>query len=192
MNARRHVRESRSGRWPATATELMTANPKSVNQHATIQATADALRERCLHVAPVIDDAGRPVGVVSRTDLLEFGIGVCGQTKSPATRGINSTPHLAATSAHDPRVREIMATHVFSVPMDTPLLSVARTFSNRKVKSLFVTDGSGVLVGTIDVNDVLRALIERQPTPLRDKASEAGDPVNRRNGSCSLSSAIPP
>ena len=57
---------------PATAAKVMTPNPKSINRHATVRETAEILHEHGLHIAPVIDDAGRPIGVVSRTDLLDY------------------------------------------------------------------------------------------------------------------------
>ena len=53
-----------------TAAELMTTNPQSLRQDATVGEAAAFLSTRGFGAAPVIDEAGRPVGVVSRTDLL--------------------------------------------------------------------------------------------------------------------------
>ena len=53
-----------------TAADLMTPNPKSARQAATVSEAAAFLSLRGISAAPVIDEAGRPVGVVSRTDLL--------------------------------------------------------------------------------------------------------------------------
>ncbi len=53
-----------------TAAELMTTNPQSLRQGATVAEAAAFLSTRGFSAAPVIDEAGRPVGVVSRTDLL--------------------------------------------------------------------------------------------------------------------------
>src|SRR4051812_25094806 len=69
MTTRVKSRAVRATRNSATAANVMTPNPKSINRHTTIRETAEILHEHGLHIAPVIDDAGRPVGVVSRTDL---------------------------------------------------------------------------------------------------------------------------
>src|SRR5207249_7811364 len=54
----------------ATAEELMTTNPISIHASASVQEALALLTDRGFSAAPVIDDAGRPVGVLSRTDLL--------------------------------------------------------------------------------------------------------------------------
>src|SRR5438876_11343413 len=54
----------------ATAEELMTSNPISIHASASVQEALALLTDRGFSAAPVIDDAGRPVGVLSRTDIL--------------------------------------------------------------------------------------------------------------------------
>src|ERR1700739_4207921 len=54
----------------ATAAALMTPNPGSLSQGAAIQEAIALLTDRGFGAAPVIDDAGRPVGVLSRGDIL--------------------------------------------------------------------------------------------------------------------------
>src|SRR5258708_6792863 len=54
----------------ATAEELMSPNPVSLYQGASIQEAIVLLTDRGFGAAPVIDDAGRPVGVLSRGDIL--------------------------------------------------------------------------------------------------------------------------
>src|SRR3954454_20667734 len=53
-----------------TAEDLMTSNPISIHAGATVQEAVALLTDRGFSAAPVIDAAGRPVGVLSRTDLL--------------------------------------------------------------------------------------------------------------------------
>lgn len=71
-----------------TARDLMTANPVSIHQAATVGEAAAFLSGRGISAAPVIDEAGRPVGVVSGTDLLT------GSTQTPleAEHGLHPTP----------------------------------------------------------------------------------------------------
>jgi CBS domain-containing protein len=54
----------------STAKDLMTSNPMSIRQKATVSEAAAFLAGKGVSAAPVIDEAGRPVGVVSSTDIL--------------------------------------------------------------------------------------------------------------------------
>src|SRR4030081_2254929 len=53
-----------------TARDLMTPNPLAVPDSATVPEIMALFTDRGENAAAVIDGAGRPVGVVSRTDLL--------------------------------------------------------------------------------------------------------------------------
>ena len=53
-----------------TAAELMTENPVSVSQTAKLARPWPCSSTRASSAAPVMDEAGRPVGVLSRSDLL--------------------------------------------------------------------------------------------------------------------------
>src|SRR5436309_7364556 len=53
-----------------TAAELMTENPISIRHDAGVREAVALMTDRGFTVAPVIDDSGRPVGVVSITDIL--------------------------------------------------------------------------------------------------------------------------
>src|SRR5438046_2819594 len=53
-----------------TAAELMVANPVSMRDKATIQEVVALLTDKGFSAAPVIDAAGRPIGVVSRADIV--------------------------------------------------------------------------------------------------------------------------
>jgi CBS domain-containing protein len=50
--------------------ELMSPNPVSIRRDASIREALELLTDYGFGAAPVIDEAGRPVGVVSRTDVL--------------------------------------------------------------------------------------------------------------------------
>src|SRR5690242_1167283 len=52
-----------------TAREVMTRNPLSINETATIRDIAAFLFAKRMSAAPVINEAGRAVGVVSHSDI---------------------------------------------------------------------------------------------------------------------------
>lgn len=54
------------------AVDLMTRPPVRLAEHASIRDAAAILTDRKIGALAVVDDQGRPVGVVSRTDLVRF------------------------------------------------------------------------------------------------------------------------
>lgn len=132
-----------------TAEDLMTTSPQSLRRDATISEATAFLSTRKFSAAPVIDEAGRPVGVVSRTDLLNH------HCQNPATTGQNS-------EGYDPDgeipVRSVMTPATFCVRADTPAAKVISKMMALNVRRLFVVDDDGVLVGVVSAFDVLREL----------------------------------
>src|SRR5580704_14420071 len=53
-----------------TAADLMVRNPISLRAKAGAAEASTLFTEKGITAAPVIDEAGRPIGVVSRSDLL--------------------------------------------------------------------------------------------------------------------------
>src|SRR5438876_799066 len=110
-----------------SAADLMSANPVSIPEQATVNEVAALLVDRGFHAAPVIDDAGRPIGVVSTGDILRHD--------REYSRHLSQVPEYYArseltipTGERLPKgsfqieavdrtpVREIMTPAIFSVP----------------------------------------------------------------------------
>ena len=53
-----------------TAEDVMAPNPISIRAEAGVPEAIVLFTEKGIAAAPVIDEAGRPIGVVSRSDLL--------------------------------------------------------------------------------------------------------------------------
>jgi CBS domain-containing protein len=149
----------------ATAEELMTVNPISIHAGASVQEALAMLTDRGFSAAPVIDEAGRPVGVLSRTDLL-----VHERERGGRLPLLDQTewdmPHRPregfSVEVVDPtRVRDIMTPVVFTVMLDTSARQVVEQMLALKVHHLFVVDEEHALVGVVSPLDVLRHL--RQP-----------------------------
>lgn len=150
----------------ATAAELMTKNPVSLPQDATIVEAAAFLIEKEISAAPVIDDAGRPVGVLSHTDLVRHDLDPAAGKVKPADfyhvadlfwpPAVRTLMH--GQKSDDTRVKDIMTPTVLSVAPDDTALTVVAELLALKVHRLFVMDDVGVLVGVISTFDVLRKL----------------------------------
>jgi CBS domain-containing protein len=139
-----------------TAADLMAPNPVSIRADATAPEASTFLSGKGFSAAPVIDEAGRPVGVLSLADLV-----VHGQAAAiPASgRGDDRTSR--------PLVRDVMTPTVFSVAPETPAGTVVEQMLGLQVHHLFVVDQGGVLIGVISTLDVLRHLRPEPPAAPR-------------------------
>ena len=124
-----------------TAAELMTAGPTSLHATATVDEATRFLTEKAFGAAVVIDDAGHPLGVVTKTDVL-----------------VHARQRKPGLEPDDTPVTEFMTPAVFSVRPDTPARSVVEQLLALNVHHLFVSDPAGVIVGVISPVDVLRKL----------------------------------
>ena len=124
-----------------TARDLMHAGPVSLAATATAAEAAAFLTAKGFGAAVVIDDAGHPLGVVTKTDVL-----------------VHARQRRPGLEPDDTPVTEFMTPAVFSVRPDTPARSVIEQLLALNVHHLFVSDAAGVIVGVISPVDVLRKL----------------------------------
>jgi CBS-domain-containing membrane protein len=150
-----------------TAADLMTPNPVSIRAEASVREAIALLTDRDIGAAPVIDEAGHPLGVVSQSDILVHDrerIAPLGDTPDFYTRveldhewdGLPEgfeVEHVDRTT-----VREIMTPVVFAVSPDATTARVVEEMVQMRVHRLFVTDEDGALIGVISTMDLLKRL----------------------------------
>jgi CBS domain-containing protein len=137
-----------------TASDLMVPSPISLCAEANVAEAMLLFTEKGITAAPVIDDSGHPIGVVSRSDLLVHQAEVekhRSQPSSPAN--FDAAPKTAVS------VADLMTPAVFAVSEDTPVKRVISDLLGLRVHRLFVVDNDGTLVGIITTMDVLKHLM---------------------------------
>lgn len=146
------------------AANFMTPNPLSISQNTPVSEAATFLARRGISAAPVIDEAGRPVGVVSSIDILihmgqaaVYQVGAPRGDARPESRAISGDNSWAET-ANRCTVREIMTPGVFCVHPETPAAKVVEKMLALKVRRLFVVDDKDALIGVISAIDILGQL----------------------------------
>jgi predicted transcriptional regulator len=149
----------------ATARDLMTPNPVSLRDAATIREAIAFLIDKNIGGAPVIDEAGRPVGVLSQHDIVVHDretVHYANTDHEFVNPGSVLAKHLdddfQVESVDQTEVRDMMTPVIFSVRLDTPACTVIEEMLALKVHRLFVVDDNGVLVGVITALDVMRHL----------------------------------
>lgn len=149
-----------------TAADLMAPNPISIAATANVQEALMLLTDKNFSAAPVIAEGGRPVGVISRSDLLihdrELGrklVPVADDyLDSRLERDLDVPAGFQVESVDPTTVDDIMTPAVFSVRPDTPASKVVSEMIGLHVHRLFVTDDDGTLIGVISTMDILKNL----------------------------------
>jgi len=146
-----------------TAEDLMAPNPISLRAEAGVAEAIMLFTEKGITAAPVIDEAGRPIGVVSRSDLLihrrECDSHLAAKPDyffAPTFESAEAP--LQDRPAVDVTVADVMTPAVFAVSPHTSVARVVSDMVGLRVHRLFVVDEAGVLVGVITTMDVLRHL----------------------------------
>jgi CBS domain-containing protein len=146
-----------------TAEELMTSNPVSLREDATVPEAIALMTDCGYSAAPVIDEAGHPIGVLSRTDILVHDREQV-RHAHPADEREETHPRrsrhegFSIEIADSTRVRDIMTPAVFTVSLTTPATDVVKRMCEMKVHQLFVVDEDNALVGIISALDIVRRL----------------------------------
>jgi CBS domain-containing protein len=151
------------------ASELMTSNVVSISEKASVREALAMLIDRGFSGAPVVNDAGRPVGVISQSDVLIHDR----NTVVRAQRAPDFYTHADITAAvGEPvsgfqiesvdraTVGDVMTPIVFSVSPDSTAREVIEEMLRLRVHRLFVVGRDGVLVGVISMSDVVRHLLD--------------------------------
>ena len=145
-----------------TAADLMTANPLSIREDATLAEATRFLTDKGVSGAVVISEAGRPVGVISTSDILIHDREQLGRDELvplPLDEDASLGDAGAINFAGGPTfVSEIMTPIVFTVRAEDPAYKVVEQMILLNVHRLFVIDDAGVVVGVISALDILRNL----------------------------------
>ena len=144
--------------------DLMTRNVVTVSPDTTLSELYAILQKEHITGAPVLDNSGKLVGVVSQRDL------IVAEAQSFASNSEYSDVEELFSSRliEDDRVirrrfnwvEEIMTRRVVTTTPDTSIRDVCRLMCEKKVKRLPVISGDK-FVGIISFTDIMRFLADR-------------------------------
>jgi CBS domain-containing protein len=161
------IRENRLILDLERAHELMTPNPISIPATATVKEAVAVLVDKRISAAAVVDVVGRPVGVLSQSDILIHHRNKAESTppmpeyyqKTDLTAGGKSLlTTFKFENVDRTLVHQVMTPTVIAVRPNESAARVVGEMVAFKIHRLFVVDEAGVLVGVISAFDVLRKL----------------------------------
>lgn len=159
----------RTAEPPASPTQLQVSHIAQrtvvgVDLDTPFMDIARMLAREQLGAVPVVDAAGRVVGVVAESDLLARAATQASSDK-PGTLGklLGRRPRTVGGTA-----ATLMSAPALTVHPRTPVVEAARDAARSRVRQVFVTDHKGRLVGVVSRGELLHALV-RDDAAIREE-----------------------
>ncbi|WP_089107324.1 CBS domain-containing protein [Streptomyces hyaluromycini] len=136
---------------PHVVSDVMTHTVLALRHGAAFKDIVKAMQQWQVSAAPVLDDHGRVVGVVSEADLLRKE-----QARADAP---GRPPEPDRTKARAVTAEELMTVPAITVHPGATLPEAARTMARHGVKRLPVVDADGLLRGVVSRADLLKVFL---------------------------------
>jgi CBS domain-containing protein len=140
-----------------TVRDVMTSQVVTVRENTSFHDLVRLLAKRHVSALPVVDGAGRVVGVVSESDLFLKQVQPIrdgtGWLLEGRRRRLERAKSAGATAA------QVMTAPAVTVHAEQPIADAARRMHDRGVKRLAVVNNAGVLVGIVTRSDLLKAYL---------------------------------
>jgi predicted transcriptional regulator len=150
-----------------TVGDLMTRQVFTLPASLSLGGAAWALMHRGVSGAPVCDDEGNVVGVLSETELLEARVEMPDGGAEPG----------GDAEDDDLCVADVMTPAVLAVGTNEPIAEVVELMTIHGAHRVLVVDEAGAIAGIITTVDLLRHLADGRLSPSRDLVSPAPSPA---------------
>ena len=142
-------------RWDlVTAADLMQPNVVVINYATPLSEAARTLSEGNISGAPVVDEAGHIVGILSMKDLVGAFANLLaeGQARKPEMPGFSDRPKPGEDIAGD-----LMNAQIYSVPAEAKLKEIAKVMTEHQIHRVLV-ERDGKHVGLLSTMEIMNAL----------------------------------
>lgn len=145
------------------AREIMTPNPILLKREMSVKDAAEILTKNKIGGAPVVDDEGNIVGIVSERDLIMRDVRLRYPTVIHVLDSFIYLPNPANQFNQDLRkavgatVGDVMSTHVIAVDPGATIEDVATMMVDHKVDRLPVVE-DGKPIGIITKADIVKTI----------------------------------
>jgi CBS domain-containing protein len=150
----------------STVRDVMTERVVAVRKDAPFKEMIARMRESQISAFPVIDAAGKVVGVVSEADMLNKEADQASPGSIASILRFRDHEKAAGITAG-----ELMTRPAVTIGPDAPVVEAARLMRDHRVKRLPVTNATGHLIGIVSRADVL-SVFTRPDEKIRHEVTE--------------------
>jgi CBS domain-containing protein len=152
------------------ARDIMVKSIVTVKKNQTVKEALDLLAKHNVSGLPVVDDAGKVVGVISGTDIMQYSYlkQVVPQTGVPFW----ISPYLEVDDIasirqgfevlHRTMIETVMTKKVYTVTEETPVSEIAKLLIKRKINRVPVVNHHHKLTGIITRTDLVKFMAESE------------------------------
>ncbi len=153
---------------PKTVADVMTRDPITVRPTTPLNEVIKILAEKRISGLPVVNEAGKLVGVISETDLMWRESGV---TPPAYIMLLDSVIYLENPARYDRElhkalgetVKEVMTDHhIVTITPDKSVPEAAQLMHERGVHRLPVLGPDGQVIGILTRGDIIRLMAAEQ------------------------------
>lgn len=149
-----------------TVADAMTAEVAVVQPETPLKEAIKLLVEKRISGLPVVNDAGKLMGVLSESDLMWQETGV---DTPPYIMFLDSVIYLQNPAQYEKElhkalgqtVGEVMSDRPISITRDRPLKEAAQVMHKREVRRLPVVDEQEAVVGIITRGDIVKTMADQ-------------------------------
>jgi CBS domain-containing membrane protein len=146
-----------------TAADVMSRDLLVIPRHMSLRAAAHLLAKSRVSGAPVTDELGRCVGVLSRTDLIRWmdrGEGTATRVAEAAACVCSDWQMLALGQVPEDEVRQYMTTDLVTADPEARLGHLARCMIDAHIHRVVILDRQQRPVGIVTGGDILAAVAQ--------------------------------
>jgi CBS domain-containing protein len=151
--------------WEPTVESVMTKDVVTAHESTGFKELVALLTEHEISGIPIVDDNGRPVGVVSESDTLAKEEYDGGNTRMPLLSRERRTQWHKASGL---RAVDLMTSPAITVLSSSSITAAARLLAEKKVRRLCVVNLSGTLTGVISRRDIIGTYLREDGQILAD------------------------
>jgi len=141
------------------ASAVMVSDVITVKPDDTVQDVAGLLLVNRISAAPVVDDSGKMVGIVSEGDLLRRGENRTEHERPWCLKLLMGREFLAAEfiKEYGRKVADVMTREAISAEPDTPVTDIATLLERHRIKRVPIVQ-NGKIVGIVSRANLIQAL----------------------------------
>jgi predicted transcriptional regulator len=150
------------------AKNIMNPQVITVTDTMDLREVAKILVEERITGAPVVDEMGTLVGVISQSDLVEYDLAAEHELtveapfyRHPFDEALRPERGIRIEALPADTVRDVMTPYLITVAEDTPIRDIAARMASSGVHRLIVVDSDQQIRGIVTSLDVLRWVAEQ-------------------------------
>jgi CBS domain-containing protein len=137
--------------------ELMTKNVITISPEASLKEAGELFKEKRVSGLPVMDEAGKVVGIVTITDMMRILSQIYALKESEKAHEDIKLSGMYEEEKAKAKVKNIMSKSVTVLGEESPIEEVMRLMFNDNIHTIPITNSQGKLVGVIGRRDMVCA-----------------------------------